>query len=61
MLFVACSILRLKVKNAPERLGDVKHTQADISDAKRDIGYNVKVKFWDGLKRTIDWWKLKEK
>jgi UDP-glucose 4-epimerase len=50
---------RVKVKNAPERLGDVKHTQADITNITNDIGYEVKVKFWDGLKRTIEWWNLK--
>ena len=30
---------RVKVKNAPERAGDVKHTQADFNKATKDFGY----------------------
>ncbi len=50
---------KVKVKTAPERPGDVKHTQADISNAQLDIGYEVKKRFWDGLEETIKWWELK--
>lgn len=46
----------VEVENAPERAGDVKHTLADISHAQKDFGYEPKVLFWDGLKKTIDWW-----
>ena len=49
---------RVKVKHAPERPGDVKHTQADISLAETDFGYKPLVRFWEGLDRTIDWWGL---
>jgi nucleoside-diphosphate-sugar epimerase len=49
----------VKVKNAPERLGDVKHTQADVSLANNDFGYQPLVNFWKGLDRTIDWWEIK--
>ncbi len=48
----------IKVVNAPERAGDVKHTQADISLAEKELGYMPKVKFWEGLELTIDWWKI---
>ena len=48
-----------KVRSAPWRPGDVMHTQADISDTIRDLGYNPEVKFWDGLERTVKWWGLK--
>ena len=50
---------RVNVKNAPARVGDVKHTQADISYAQNDFGYTPKVRFWEGLDRTIEWWNLK--
>tara|TARA_R110001599_G_scaffold342664_3_gene564714 strand:+ start:319 stop:1320 length:1002 start_codon:yes stop_codon:yes gene_type:complete len=50
---------KVKVKIAPERLGDVKHTQADISSAQLDIGYEVQKRFWPGLEETIKWWELK--
>tara|TARA_Y100000310_G_scaffold328281_1_gene396177 strand:+ start:6918 stop:7901 length:984 start_codon:yes stop_codon:yes gene_type:complete len=48
----------LIIVDAPEREGDVKHTLADISLAKRDLGYTPLVKFWDGLEKTIKWWNL---
>ena len=46
------------VKSAPWRQGDVMHTQANINKAKRDLGYDPKVMFWEGLEKTIDWWDL---
>ena len=48
-----------KVRTAPWRPGDVMHTRADISKAKKDLGYEPKVRFWDGLERTVKWWGLK--
>ena len=48
----------VKVKNAPERPGDVKHTQADIHLANVGFGYKPIVKFWEGLGKTIEWWGL---
>lgn len=41
----------------PPRAGDVKHTWADISSAKRFLGYWVAVPFVEGLSRTVDWFK----
>jgi UDP-glucose 4-epimerase len=46
------------VVNAPERAGDVKHTQADISETKDVLGYEPTVRFWEGLEKTIGWWQL---
>ena len=51
---------KVKVKTAPERAGDVKHTQADISKIRRQIGYTVQKHFWEGLDETIAWWGLDE-
>jgi UDP-glucose 4-epimerase len=45
---------------APPRVGDVKDSWADISLAKRVIGYEPKVFFEDGLRRWIDWYKTSE-
>ena len=47
------------IKHAPERPGDVKHTQADISLISSDLGYEPKTKFWDGLEKTLIWWGLR--
>lgn len=49
---------KVNVKHAPERIGDVKHTQADISLSMTSFGYNPLVKFWEGLDKTIEWWGL---
>jgi len=46
------------VQEAPWRPGDVMHTQADISKIQNDLGYEVKVRFWAGLQKTLDWWGL---
>jgi len=46
-----------KVKYAPEREGDIKHSLADISLAKKALGYQPKVNFEEGLKRTVEWYR----
>jgi UDP-glucose 4-epimerase len=37
----------------PARAGDVRHSQADISRARRDLGYDPDVSFIEGLRRTL--------
>lgn len=41
---------------APERPGDVKHSWADISAARRDLDYDVLVSLEEGLRRTVQWY-----
>ena len=48
-----------KVRNAPWRPGDIMHTRADINKAQKELGYEPKVRFWEGLERTVKWWGLK--
>jgi nucleoside-diphosphate-sugar epimerase len=43
----------LTAKHLPTRVGDVPHTLADISAAKRDMGYGPLVDFDEGLRRTV--------
>lgn len=52
------SFKHVVVQDAPWRPGDVMHTQADISEIRQDLGYEPKVRFWEGLERTIAWWDL---
>jgi len=40
----------------PARIGDIKHSLADISLAKEVIGYTPLVSFDEGLERAIDWY-----
>ena len=39
------------------RVGDVRHSLADITLARELLGYESKVDVREGLKRTLDWWK----
>jgi len=39
------------------RVGDVKHSLADISAARKILGYSAAISFEDGLQRTIEWYK----
>lgn len=48
---------RLQPIYAPPRPGDVKHSLADISAAARLIGYRPQVRFADGLRQTIEWYR----
>lgn len=47
------------VQYAPARAGDVKHSLADISLARKHLGFSPDVSFEEGLKRTVDWYKQK--
>jgi UDP-glucose 4-epimerase len=44
-------------KHGPERAGDIRHSHADISRARRDLGYEPAVSFDDGLKETLRWYR----
>ena len=41
------------------RVGDVRHSLADITMARELLGYESKVRLREGLQRTIDWFKSK--
>lgn len=46
-----------KIKQLPMQPGDVDRTYADISKAKKLIGYEPKVSFKDGIKNFVNWYK----
>ena len=41
----------------PDRKGDIKHSNADISKAQRMLGYSPEFNFERGLAEAIDWYK----
>jgi UDP-N-acetylglucosamine 4-epimerase len=41
----------------PERIGDVKHSLADISKAREKLGYEPFISVEDGLRNTFAWYK----
>ena len=45
---------QLEPQFGPPRVGDVRHSQADIACAQKELGYQPRVSFEDGLRRTID-------
>lgn len=46
-----------KIKQLPMQPGDVDRTYADISKAKKLIGYEPKVSFEQGIKNFVEWYK----
>jgi UDP-glucose 4-epimerase len=43
-------------KYGPERVGDIKHSLADISRATTELGYVPRIDFREGLRRTVEWY-----
>lgn len=48
---------KLEKKFMPKRAGDVRKTYADISLIKKELGYEPKVGFREGLFNTFNWFK----
>ena len=47
----------IKAIHAPERNGDIKHSLADISKARRLLGYDPATSPAEGLRKTFGWYK----
>ena len=47
-----------KIKQLPMQPGDVDRTFADISKAKKLIGYNPKTSFKEGIENFVEWYKI---
>jgi len=45
-----------KPNYGPPRAGDIKHSLADISRATKELGYQPKFHFHDGLRKTVEWY-----
>lgn len=46
----------IKLTFGPERTGDVKHSQADISFAKETLGYHPAFDFEEGIAKYVNWY-----
>jgi UDP-glucose 4-epimerase len=51
---VGCPAL---ARHAPARAGDVRHSRADISEARRLLGYRPGVDVPTGIQRTVAWYR----
>jgi UDP-glucose 4-epimerase len=47
----------LEAKYDPPRDGDIRDSQADISQAREFLGYEPQVSFEEGLSRTFEWYR----
>lgn len=47
----------LKSKHLDPRLGDIKHSYADISKAKKVLAYTPEINLEEGLNRLVEWYK----
>lgn len=63
MIFTIGQALEIepKIKQLPMQPGDVNRTYADISKAKKLIGYEPKVSFEEGIKNFVKWYKENQK
>lgn len=54
-----CKLLEVDIQPVygPERVGDIKHSNADISKAKKILGYNPEYDVDRGLEKAIEWYK----
>lgn len=41
----------------PDRVGDIKHSNADISKAREMLGYNPDYDFYAGIELAVDWYR----
>ena len=48
---------RVKPDFGPERVGDIKHSNADISKAKKMLGYDPEWSFERGIQEAIEWYR----
>lgn len=49
--------LNVEPNFGPDRKGDIKHSNADISKAKKYLDYDPEYSFADGIKLAIEWYK----
>jgi UDP-glucuronate 4-epimerase len=49
--------LQASIAWQPEQPGDMKHSLADIEQAREQLGFWPKVSIADGIPRFIAWWR----
>jgi UDP-N-acetylglucosamine 4-epimerase len=52
---------KIPVTFVPGRVGDVKHSLADIAEARTRLGYKGAVSFLEGLRRAVAWYAERQK
>jgi UDP-glucose 4-epimerase len=49
--------VKAKAERQPARAGDIKHSLADIRAARKLLGYRPSVRFEEGLRQTMEWYR----
>ncbi|MCU0875083.1 MAG: hypothetical protein MUE50_22350 [Pirellulaceae bacterium] len=49
--------LNIQPRHEPARVGDIRDSTADVTQARRLLGYEVQVDFEQGLQRSIDYYR----
>ncbi len=49
------NVKNVKPNFSPKRRGDIRRTYADVSKAKRLMGFKPQTRFYDGLEKTVKW------
>lgn len=49
--------VEIPAKFGPPRTGDVRHSQADVTAAVRDLGHNPRFSFEEGMRSTLEWYR----
>jgi UDP-N-acetylglucosamine 4-epimerase len=59
LYYIICEKLGIRIEPnyGPNRAGDIKHSNADISKARNLLGYSPEYNFEDGLNCAISWYK----
>ncbi|MGI6627868.1 MAG: SDR family oxidoreductase [Bacillota bacterium] len=52
---------QIKARYEPDRIGDVKNSRASIEEARRVLGYAPSINFEEGLRRTVEWYAVKNR
>jgi nucleoside-diphosphate-sugar epimerase len=52
---------KIPVTYSPGRVGDVKHSLADVGEARARLGYKGAVTFVEGLRRSVAWYAERQK
>ena len=53
--------IELPARYGPPREGDVRHSQADVTLAVRDLGHAPEFTFEEGMRRTLEWYRVHRK
>jgi UDP-N-acetylglucosamine/UDP-N-acetyl-alpha-D-glucosaminouronate 4-epimerase len=49
--------IELPANGGAARVGDIRHSQADVTAARNDLGFEPHIDFEEGLRRTIAWYR----